>query len=166
MLRESLLLALLLTLSACGFSLRSSEPATLSLDRLQLQAPATSQLSGGLQRALSDAGVAVSTVDGDSADASDGYTLRLSGEELSSRTTSSNTQGQAAGSELSLSVTATLLQQDEVIAGPQTLSVQREYFEDPASINSSTQERERLIEEMRAELVDQMLRSLQSVAAS
>lgn len=162
-LRQVLLAALLLTLAGCGFTLRGSDAGSLPLSSLRLQAPPASETTAVLERALLDAGVSVSEVEPEQTAETGAYTLRLTEEQLNERVTSVNTRARTAGSELTLSVTATLLQGSEIVAGPQTLSVQREYFEESATISGSSRERESLIGEMRTELAAQVLQSLQSV---
>ncbi len=162
MLRQGLSVALLCLLVGCGFSLRDSAPTTMPMAALQLQADPGSQLAANLRRALIDAGVEVPPPSRQAPSAS-GYTLRLANEQLESRPTTLNTQARTAGNELTLSVTATLLEDGSVVAGPQTFTTRREYFEDAAAISSDSQQRRELIEDMRAELVEQMSRTLQSL---
>lgn len=145
-------------LSSCGFALRGSNSAIISNDTVYVQSTQdSSALTQALTSALNDAQLRIV----DSASSAH-YVLQISDEELSSRTTTVNGRARAAQYNLQLSTRISLSQRGTVLLEDEPLDVERSYFEDTANIAGSTQEIEILQEEMRRELVEQVMRRLRA----
>ncbi len=148
----------LMLLSACGFALRGSEqarlPFALSLNLQQENAP----FSRNLRSALQSAGVEI--VD------SAAYRLSVGEEQHDIRPISVTGRASAAQYELRSTVRVSIANPEgETIFGPESIAVEKTYFEDVANIAGSNMEIELLRTEMRQELVDQLVRRLQAVPA-
>lgn len=158
--RHTMILCLSLLLTGCGFALRSSEQATLPITTVQLLSP---EQNGAfvqqLRAALAAADVVASA---DNVQAS--YILSVGEEQTSTRTASVNSRARAAQYDLQLAVMVQLDSAGVTLFGPETLSVQRSYYEDIANIAGSNEEMELLRTEMRQELVDQLLRRMRAAA--
>lgn len=145
-------------LSSCGFALRGSNGAIISNDTVYVQSTQdSSALTQALMSALNDAQLRI--VD---AASSAHYVLQISAEEFSSRTTTVNGRARAAQYNLQLSTQVSLIELGNVLLEDERLDVERSYFEDTANIAGSTQEIELLQEEMRRELVEQIMRRLRA----
>jgi len=158
-----LLLALLVT--GCGYSLRGSDVLSSQFDSLQLslQTP-NSELSRLLRRSLDAAGVTTTMTAPGAAINSDLTTLAVGNEQLANRPVSVNPRARAAQYEIRLSIEIVLSRGDEDLIPRETLSVQRNYFEDIDNITGNRDEVQIITAEMRRELVDQLLRRLQAPA--
>ena len=158
-----LLTALILAtlLSGCGFALRGSQPVATAGETVHLLATEPgSALAQTLREALLAADVTMSpTV------TSGGYQLQLGAESLVSRPGSVNSRARAAQYDVELSVEVTLAQGDNVVFGPLRVSTQRSYYEDLSTIAGSSKEVVLLQQEMRQELVQQLLRRLRAAVA-
>ncbi|MEX2469522.1 MAG: LPS assembly lipoprotein LptE [Pseudohongiellaceae bacterium] len=154
-------LILLTVLSGCGFSLRGGAelPESFSTIGLTLQQPG-SEFSRLLQRSLRAADITVVT--DSTAFTSDMPRLAIADESVSNRPVTVNPRARAAQYELQVAVAVSLATMDNVLLEPQTLSVQREYFEDIENIAGSQEEVDLLITEMRRELVNQLMRRLEA----
>lgn len=158
-----LLIGLCAGLAACGYSLRDSDAltdnfATLSLE---LQQP-NSDLARMMRRNLDIASVTVISEPQVSENA-DTPLLRLGAEEFVSRPVSVTPQARAAQYELRLGVEVMLSLAGEPLLGPETLIVERSYFEDIENISGNREELEIITTEMRRDLVNQLMRRLQAV---
>ena len=145
-------------LTSCGFALRTAEQSRLPFSSLQLNLQQeNAPFSRLLRSALESSGVSLGET---------GYILSI-GEELhSSRPISVTNRASAAEYELVSTVQVALSDPAGIpLLGPETLAVERTYYEDIANIAGSGSEVELLRAEMRQELVDQLLRSLQSLPA-
>ena len=147
-------------LSSCGFALRGATTGPIASDTVFVQsAQANSELTQALSAALTDAQLRLL----DSAQGAH-YVLQIGAEQFNSRTSTVNGRARAAQYTLQLSTEVSLSQQGNEIVNEETLSVERSYFEDTANIAGSTQEVAILQEEMRRELVEQVMRRLRAAA--
>ena len=156
-----LVLALALLLQCCGFALRGSDAisanfATLALDLQQPQ----SELSRLLQRSLDMADVELAT----RADArdSDMPLLVVANERVSNRPVSINPRARASQVEIRLSIDITLTRADVDLIPTETLMVDRTYFQDIENIAGNQEEVQIITAELRRELVNQLMRRLES----
>jgi LPS-assembly lipoprotein len=157
-----LLAALALALAGCGYSLRGSNTLPEGLDELQLylQQPA-SELSRLLQRTLSASQVDLTLLD-QPPETTPQPTLAVLNETLVSRPITVNPRARAAQYELRLSAEIVLADASGFVIAPETLLVERVYFEDIENIAGNREEVELISAEMRRELVDRILRRLQA----
>lgn len=163
-LRLSTLCALLLLLGGCGFSLRGSDTLSTSFSELQYYAEQpNSELSRLLRRSLEGADVNLSAVTVAEADPATPL-LGVANEQLSSRPVTINSRARAAQIELRLSVTVALMHGEQALIAPETLYVERTYFQDVENISGNQEEAEIISQELRRELIDQLMRRLAAVA--
>lgn len=159
--RSCLTLIMLTVLSGCGFSLRGGAtlPESFSTIGLSMQQPG-SEFSRLLQRSLRAADINVVT---DAAKfTSEMPRLTVANERVSNRPVTVNPRARAAQYELQVAVEVSLARMGSVLLEPQTLSVQRGYFEDIENIAGSQEEVDLLITEMRRELANQLMRRLEA----
>lgn len=160
---QSFLLLALLSLTACGFSLRGSDVLSAKYDTIQLNVEdRNSDFSRLVQRSLEVAGVRVEMVALESS-SQDSPVLVVSNEQIISRPVSVNPRARAAQYEMRLSINIALGNVDGYLISPENLLVERTYFEDIANISGSQEEVEIIAEEMRRELVNQLMRRLEAV---
>lgn len=157
-----LLLALwLLTTAGCGYELRGSGVLAPQFTDLRLQLPESEpEFAGELLRGLQTAGIGVH--DADAADARDFPLLAIGPEQFSGRPASTTVQARAAQITLQLAVRANLTDGQNVWIDRETLSVERTYYQDLRNIAGNREEAELLREEMRRELVAQLMRRLEA----
>ncbi len=158
--RHLCIVGLVSFLCACGYSLRGSDVLSSKFDSVLLnsQQP-NSEFSRLLRRRLEIAEVTL--VPAISGSLNEQQTvLEITSEQLISRPVSVNPRARAAQYELRLSVNIGLTISGEQIIAPETLFVERSYFEDIENINGNQQEIEIIAAEMRRDLVDQLLRRL------
>ncbi|NQV70251.1 MAG: hypothetical protein HQ498_09520 [Pseudohongiella sp.] len=161
--RHLCIVGLVSFLCACGYSLRGSDVLSSKFDSVLLnsQQP-NSEFSRLLRRRLEIAEVTL--VPAISGSLNEQQTvLEITSEQLISRPVSVNPRARAAQYELRLSVNIGLTISGEQIIAPETLFVERSYFEDIENINGNQQEIEIIAAEMRRDLVDQLLRRLAAV---
>lgn len=160
--RHTALLCLALLLAGCGFTLRGTEQATLPITSVLLRSEQqNSPFMQQLRSALAAANVSTSTGTEQAT-----YVLSVGEEQANTRTASVNSRARAAQYDLQLTVVVQLDSAGQTLFGPETLAIQRSYYEDIANIAGSNEEMELLRTEMRQELVDQLLRRLRAAAAS
>jgi len=159
-LRAYLFLLCVLTLIGCGFTLRGTDSVAMPINALQLQTAPGDDLDRLLVENLRRSGVRV-LEPGEEIDQT--YLLQLSPEQFDQRAIASAGRARGAQYEVTLSTTAVLVLRGEVVAGPETLSVQRRHDEDTSNISGSAQALEILRTEMRLDLANQILRRLQVV---
>ena len=158
--RTATILLIALILTSCGFALRGTTNAPISNDTVYVQsAQANSPLTQALTAALVQAQLRL--VD---SERSANYVLQLSAETFDSRTSTVNGRARAAQYNLQLGTQVSLSQRGAQLLSDEALSVERSYFEDSANIAGSTQEIEVLQEEMRRELVEQIMSRLRAAA--
>lgn len=162
-LRTSALVSLCLWLGACGFSLRSNDILTSNFETLalELQQP-NSDLARLLQRSLEIASVNLVAAEAATTETTLPL-LALGAEQLVSRPISVTPRARAAQYELRLSADVSLRQGADLLLGPETLFVERSYFEDIENISGNREELEIITTEMRRDLVNQLLRRLQAL---
>ena len=157
-------ISLCLGISACGFSLRSNETLSTKFNALQLDLELpNSEFSQLLQQNLEIASVAVSPPDATAQQGSPPV-LRINNELMVSRPVSVNPRARAAQYELRLSIDVALTSGAESLLGPETLLVERSYFEDIENIAGNQEEMAIISGEMRRELVNQLMRRLEAVS--
>lgn len=155
-----------LSLSACGFALRGNENIATELTSLQLNLEQpSSDFSRLLRSSLESAGVSIKLIDsiGTAESQSDTALLVVTNEQVVSRPVTVNARARASQYELRMSVTIALGQSSSYVIEPESLVVQRIYFEDIENISGNREEVEIISAEMRRELVVQLMRRLEAV---
>lgn len=153
---RALVLIALLATSACGWHLRGQllPPPTIDSLRITSEAQHTDLLQQ-LARQLNNQGVAVAE-----GDTFSNYTLALGEETLRRRTVGVGSDALAAAYELTLSVEYRLLSASDLLmlGEPLSASVSRSYNYTDNDPGAAAQEERLLSDEMRQELVQQLLR--------
>ena len=152
-------LCLVLT-TACGFSLRGNERMVMPITSLQLQTLPGSELGMALSERLRRANVRVLEP---GAEVDSSYLLQLIDEQFDRRAVTSAGRARGAQYLVTLEVTALLYFHGDVVAGPETLSVQRRHDEDATNIAGSSRELAVIRTEMSGELAERILNRLQTV---
>ena len=116
-------------------------------------------MSALLQRSLRAAGVSLSSEQLKTAP-----TLKVSNEQVSTRPVSINPRARASQVELRLSVNIALTVSGTPTIPDETLTVVRTYFQDIENIAGNQEEAQIIANELRQELVDQLMRRLESAA--
>ena len=148
-------------LSSCGFSLRGSDVLSSKFQVIQLDMEQpNSEFSRLLRRSLEVADV---TIEAPRLTNSDAPVLVVSNEQRVSRPITVNPRARAAQYEMRLSINIALGSSDKTLIPPETLMVERIYFEDIANIAGTQEEVEIITAEMRRELVNQLMRRLEAV---
>ncbi len=159
-LRYTVILCMSFVLAGCGFALRGSDQTALAITTVELHAAQpNSPFMQQLRDALASADVSTNPVGGSAS-----YVLSVGEEQTHTRTASVNSRARAAQYDLQLAVSVQLDNAGVTLFGPETLAVQRSYYEDIANIAGSNEEMELLRTEMRRELVEQLLRRLRAAA--
>lgn len=157
--RSAFLFLTLPLLVSCGFALRGTDSIAAGYDSLVLDMDQPNgEFARLLRRSLDVANVNVEN----SRTASPVLTVR--NERSVSRPVSINPRARAAQYEIRLSVDIALIQNEQELVPPQTILVERTYFEDIANIAGNQDEVEIITAEMRRDLVNQLLRRLQASA--
>ena len=155
------LLAFILALSvqACGFTLRGNDAivSRFSSLNLELEQP-QSHFSTLLQRSLETAGVTLSAQQLEAAPI-----LEVSNEQIFVRPVSINPRARASQVELRLSASIALTVGGQSLIPDETLTVVRTYFQDIENIAGSQEEAQIISSELRQELINQLMRRLESV---
>ncbi|MCH7670684.1 MAG: hypothetical protein IIC59_02250 [Proteobacteria bacterium] len=148
-------------LSSCGFSLRGSDVLSSKFQVIQLDMEQpNSEFSRLLRRSLEVADV---TIEALLPTNSDSPVLLVSNERIVSRPITVNPRARAAQYEMRLSINIALGRAEKTLIPPETLMVERIYFEDIANIAGTQEEVEIITAEMRRELVNQLMRRLEAV---
>ena len=153
-----------ITLNECGFAIRGNDAISYRFDLIQLnlQQP-NSELSRFLRRSLDVANV--ETQLGISAEPnSNSAILEIGDEQIASRPVTFNPRARAAQQEMRLSIQISFKQGEQTLIRPETLYVERTYFEDLENIAGNQEEVEIIRNEMRRELVNQVMRRLQAAS--
>ena len=156
--------SLCLLLSACGFALRGSGVLSSKYDRIQLNlTQPNGEFSRLLRRSLEVAAVetVVSPANAQATEAALPV-LQVGAEQVASRPVTVNPRARAAQYELRVSIDIAMAQQQRVLIDPETLFVERVYFEDIENISGNQEEVEIITAEMRRELVNQLMRRLEA----
>lgn len=156
-------LAFTLLLSGCGFKLRDSQPLPVGITQIHL---ASAQQYSPLKRSVQSylALYQIPKVDTVSADKkAQTVTLYLMPDTLDRRLLSLFPTGQVAEYELVLSVNFQVIFPDK---DPQWVKfdVTREYQDDPDAILAKSRELDLVLEELRSQAADRMIRMLPSLA--
>lgn len=155
-----LILVLALSVQACGFALRGNDAIVSSFENLKLElAQPQSELSALLLRSLRAAGVSMSSQQLKTAP-----TLKVSNEQISTRPVSINPRARASQVELRFSVNIALTVDGKPKIPDETLTVVRTYFQDIENIAGNQEEAQIIANELRQELVNQLMRRLESAA--
>jgi len=146
-------------LSSCGFSLRGAAELPVELQTMALASPGgNSEILRQVRRSLQASDVTILE------DASlSAYTLVIGDESSRERVLSVNDNARAGEYELTLSAPFQLRKGSETLVGPETLTIEKVYLADPNSAVAKREERELMEDEMRRELVNQLMRRLQAV---
>ena len=160
----SVSLILLMTLYSCGYSLRNSHLLEAKLESIQLNlSQPNSEFSRILRRNLEQAGIKTIILD-TSQDASSNkeYELIISSEQISTRPVTINSRARAAQYEIRVSVEVALKNREGILVAPETIFVDRIYFEDIQNITGNQEEVGIITSEMRLDLVFQVMRRIES----
>jgi len=162
-LRTLVLSTLLLAVSGCGFSLRGNDVLSANFSELQFYSEqANSELARLLRRSLEGAEVNVTVVALGEEDSSVTL-LGIASEQLVNRPVTINPRARAAQIELRLSVDMAVMLGGQTLLEPETLFVERTYFQDVENISGNQEEAEIIAAEMRRELINQMMRRLVAI---
>ena len=145
--------------------MRGNELINSRFSELQLNlSQPNSEFSRMLRRSLDAAEVSTELVDSlEELDlTSPVAVLAIGDEQISNRPVTVNARARAAQYEMRLSVTIALGQANEMLIEPETLFVDRTYFEDIENLAGNREEVEIIAAEMRRELVNQLMRRLES----
>ena len=152
---------MLVTLAGCGYNLRGTGAGAPDFTGLRLQLPESGpEFERVLLRSLQTAGIGVH----EAGDASvRNFPLLAIGPELFSRRPASTTaQARAAQITLQLAVRVNLTDGETALIDMETLNVERTYYQDLRNIAGNREEAELLREEMRRDLVAQLMRRLEA----
>ena len=156
---------ILLTLYSCGYSLRNNLLLEANLKSIQLNlSQPNSEFSRILKRNLELAGVSTKFSDlSQKANSTAEHELTIINEEISTRPVTINSRARAAQYEMRVSVEVALEVNDRVLIEPETIFVDRIYFEDIQNITGNQEEVRLITSEMRQDLVFQVMRRIESV---
>ena len=151
-----------ISLPGCGFALRGSDVISSQFDAIQLhlQQP-NSEFSRLLRRSLDVSNVKFELINSAVSNSSQPL-LAVGAEQIVSRPVTVNPRARAAQYEMRVAVDIVLTQGEQVFIEPQTLFVERTYFEDIENIAGNREEIEIITAEMRRELVNQLMRRLEA----
>lgn len=154
----------IIALNQCGFTLRSNEVISSRFNSIQLNLqPPNSELSRLLRRRLDIAGVETQLLTTNSPNFNQPV-LVISDEQMTSRPVTFNPRARTAQQEMRLSITILFEQGEQMLIRPETLSVERTYFEDVENIAGNQEEVVIIRAEMRGELVNQIMRRLEAAS--
>ncbi len=149
---------MLATITGCGYNLRGTGVDTPEFSELRLQLPgAEPEFERILRRSLETSGIVAVE-----AGAADFPLLFIGPESFSGRPASTTVQARAAQITLRLAVQFNLTDGETAVIDQDTLSVERTYYQDLRNIAGNREEAELLREEMRQELVAQLMRRLEA----
>ena len=154
----------IIALNQCGFTLRSNEVISSRFNSIQLNLqPPNSELSRLLRRRLDIAGVETQLLTTNSPNINQPI-LVISDEQMTSRPVTFNPRARTAQQEMRLSITILFEQGEQMLIRPETLFVERTYFEDIENIAGNQEEVVIIRAEMRGELVNQIMRRLEAAS--
>ena len=154
----------IIALNQCGFTLRSNEVISSRFNSIQLNLqPPNSELSRLLRRRLDIAGVETQLLTTNSPNFNQPI-LVISDEQMTSRPVTFNPRARTAQQEMRLSITILFEQGEQMLIRPETLFVERTYFEDVENIAGNQEEVVIIRAEMRGELVNQIMRRLEAAS--
>ncbi len=168
-LKRLLTVGLILLSSGCGFSLRGSEVLSVKIPSIQLNSQqSNSEFTQLLRRSLLASAVEIYS-DSDIFSShrkdfnADLPLLSIANEQVVARPVTINPRARAAQVEMRLSIDIALTLADQFLVEPETLFVERTYFEDIENIIGNQGEIEIISAEMRRELANQLMRRLATV---
>lgn len=151
----------LATLAGCGYNLRGSGSEAQGFTDLRLQLPASEpEFERILRRGLQTAGIRAYDAGDDNA--TNFPLLAIGPEQFSGRPASTTVQARAAQITLRLTVRVNLSDGETVLIDRESLNVERTYYQDLRNIAGNREEAELLREEMRRDLVAQLMRRLEA----
>ncbi|MEC7766806.1 MAG: LPS assembly lipoprotein LptE [Pseudomonadota bacterium] len=154
----------IIALNQCGFTLRSNEVISSRFNSIQLNLqPPNSELSRLLRRRLDISGVETQLLTTNSPNFNQPV-LVISDEQMTSRPVTFNPRARTAQQEMRLSITILFEQGEQMLIRPETLFVERTYFEDVENIAGNQEEVVIIRAEMRGELVNQIMRRLEAAS--
>ena len=154
----------IIALNQCGFTLRSNEVISSRFNSIQLNLqPPNSELSRLLRRRLDIAGVETQLLTTNSPNINQPI-LVISDEQMTNRPVTFNPRARTAQQEMRLSITILFEQGEQMLIRPETLFVERTYFEDVENIAGNQEEVVIIRAEMRGELVNQIMRRLEAAS--
>ena len=154
----------IIALNQCGFTLRSNEVISSRFNSIQLNLqPPNSELSRLLRRRLDIAGVETQLLTTNLPNINQPI-LVVSDEQMTSRPVTFNPRARTAQQEMRLSITILFEQGEQMLIRPETLFVERTYFEDVENIAGNQEEVVIIRAEMRGELVNQIMRRLEAAS--
>ena len=154
----------IIALNQCGFTLRSNEVISSRFNSIQLNLqPPNSELSRLLRRRLDISGVETQLLTTNSPNFNQPV-LVISDEQMTSRPVTFNPRARTAQQEMRLSITILFEQGEQMLIKPETLFVERTYFEDVENIAGNQEEVVIIRAEMRGELVNQIMRRLEAAS--
>ncbi len=154
----------IIALNQCGFTLRSNEVISSRFNSIQLNLqPPNSELSRLLRRRLDISGVETQLLTTNSPNFNQPV-LVISDEQMTNRPVTFNPRARTAQQEIRLSITILFEQGEQMLIRPETLSVERTYFEDVENIAGNQEEVVIIRAEMRGELVNQIMRRLEAAS--
>ena len=158
------LFLIIVTLCSCGYSLRNSHLLEANLKSIQLNlSQPNSEFSRILRSNLEKAGVDMKISDmSQEAGQNTGHVLIIDSEEISTRPVTINSRARAAQYEIRLSVEIALTVDERILVEPETIFVDRIYFEDIQNITGNQEEVRLITSEMRQDLVFQVMRRIES----
>ena len=157
-------LVLLIILNSCGYSLRDNQFLVTNLDSIQLQlAQPNSEFSRILRRDLEATGIhtVISDLSKEPNEETE-HELIIGNEVISNRPVTINSRARAAQYEMRLSLEIALKNSERVLVEPETIFVDRIYFEDIQNITGNQEEIRLIISEMRQDLLLQVMRRIES----
>ena len=155
---------LLIILNACGYSLRDNQFLMANLNSIQLQlAQPNSEFSRILRRDLEATGIhtVISDLSKEPNEETE-HELIIGNEEISNRPVTINSRARAAQYEIRLSIEVALKSNQAFLFEPETLFVERIFFEDIQNITGNQEEIRIISSEMRQDLVSQVIRRIES----
>ncbi len=156
-LRSVILSFIVIVLSACGFHLRGWDLET-SIESAFVAAKPRNTLAGPLRRALAQAGVRLTEGASQAA-----VVIELLDQRREYRSVSVTRGARAAEYELMLGAYFTIRADGQALSEPRWVEVERAYSIDRDNIVGSSEEAALIEEELRADLIQQIVRSLNAV---
>ena len=155
---------ILFALYSCGYSLRDNQLLETNIKSIELNlSQPNSEFSRILRRNLELAGVnTIASNVSQETTSNIEHELIISSEEISTRPVTINSRARAAQYEMRLSLEIALKNSERVLVEPETIFVDRIYFEDIQNITGNQEEIRLIISEMRQDLLLQVMRRIES----
>ena len=155
---------ILFALYSCGYSLRDNQLLETNIKSIELNlSQPNSEFSRILRRNLELAGVnTIASNVSQEITPNIEHELIISSEEISTRPVTINSRARAAQYEMRLSLEIALKNNERVLVEPETIFVDRIYFEDIQNITGNQEEIRLIISEMRQDLLLQVMRRIES----